>query len=262
MTNGAINEHFHIEHQFTFLKLKLRLIFGSLDIGNWLRQKHLLSVIHNLHLDGKSILDAGCGGGASILYLAKRHLRGSFVGLDYDGRRIMEAELARNILAINNVVFRQEDLLKNLGENKYDLIYCVDVLEHISDDESVIENFFCALKSGGNLLIHSPLLSQRRFFSRFKNWTQADHIRGGYDLQSLVNMLKRHGFVVIYKKYTFGWAGALAWETYEICRCFGRIAQIGCFPALALVAPLDLRLRNQKGNAILILSKKQSNHAD
>lgn len=245
-----------------FLKVKSRFIFGSLDIGNRIRQKHIFSIIRNLRPNGKNILDGGCGSGVFALRVAHRYPDSQLQGLDYDMYHVEQAESDQRVLRIKNVEFRQGDLAQPLGENKYDLIFCVDVLEHISSDETVLGNFFLALKPDGNLLIHVPLLNQRRFFNCFNDWAQDDHVRDGYDEQSLVNMLERQGFVVIDKRYTFGWAGALAWEIHEICRCFGKLARLGAFPVLALLAALDLRLRNQKGNAILMRAMKESHHAD
>jgi len=240
-----------------FLKAKLRLIFGSLDIGNRLRQKQILSLIRHFHPSFKSILDAGCGGGVCALRLAHRYPGSQLVGLDYDIYNVKQAQTDQKVLKIKNVEFRHGDLRTSLGENKYDLIYCIDVLEHINSDEKVLYNFFAALKQNGNLIIHVPLLNQRRVFKCFNDWSQADHVRDGYEKESLVKMLERQGFAVIYRKYTFGWVGALAWELDEIFRGLSSVARVMAFPALALLGGLDLRLRSDWGNGILIFATKE-----
>jgi 2-polyprenyl-3-methyl-5-hydroxy-6-metoxy-1,4-benzoquinol methylase len=57
---------------------------------------------------------------------------------------------------IANVSFAIEDLTNINHQNKFDLIVCVDVMEHIHDDVTVFRNFYDSLKSGGYLLINSP----------------------------------------------------------------------------------------------------------
>jgi len=244
------------------LKIKLRLLLGSLDIGQRIRQKAIFNAFPSLSPHGKLILDAGCGSGASSLHLAHRYPYSQFVGIDSNMNRVEEAKTDQKILGIKNVRFVLADLMDPLGKVEYDIIFCIDVLEHIENDELAIKNLCSVLKLGGSLLIHIPLLNQKRHFGYFENWVQDDHVRNGYDEQHLIELLRSQNLRVVKKIYTFGWAGALAWETHEICRFFGRIAQIGCFPVLALVATLDLRLRNQKGNAILIRAMKESHHAD
>jgi len=237
------------------LKIKLRLLFGSLDIAQRIRQKRLLSHLSRLSPDGKSILDAGCGSGAHALDLAYRYPLSEFVGMDSDMNRVEQAKADQKILGVKNCKFVCTDLTDPLGEGEYDIIYCIDVLEHIEKDELVIKNLCSVLKLGGSLLIHVPLLNQERYFNYFKNWVQDDHVREGYNLRCLIEMLENQNLQVVTKRYTFGRAGAIAWEIYEICRCLGSITRIFVFPFLALLASIDLKVE-QKGNAILIGAKK------
>jgi ubiquinone/menaquinone biosynthesis C-methylase UbiE len=260
---GKVGKQLLLIKSNKFLKEKLRLVFGSLDVGNRLRHACVLSVINQLELKGKRLLDAGCGRGAFTLRVAYKHPENRIVGIDSGLKEIEESEAVRRVLGIKNLSFRNADLTHSLDENEYDLIYCVDALEHIRDDEAVLGNFFNALKPDCNLLLHVPLLNQRRYFSCFDNWQQLDHVRDGYDERSLVNMLKRSGFAVTDKKYNFGWAGSLAWEMDEICRrYFGKIAKLVIFPVLSLLITLDLKLKNRNGNTILISAMRESYRAN
>ena len=49
---------------------------------------------------------------------------------------------------IKNVSFAVEDLTSINHQNKFDLIVCVDVMEHIAEDQKVFKNFYSALKEG------------------------------------------------------------------------------------------------------------------
>lgn len=48
------------------------------------------------------------------------------------------------------------DSLDDLGDNSVDVIYSLNVLEHIEDDQAVIEKFYSKLKTGGRLLLYVP----------------------------------------------------------------------------------------------------------
>lgn len=48
------------------------------------------------------------------------------------------------------------DSLDELNDNSADVIYSLNVLEHIEDDQAVIEKFYNKLKTGGRLLLYVP----------------------------------------------------------------------------------------------------------
>jgi hypothetical protein len=56
------------------------------------------------------------------------------------------------------------------------------------------------------------------------------------------------------KKYTFGWAGELAWEIQNASMLVlnKRLAQLITLPFVLLLSEIEMNSENQKGNGILL----------
>ncbi len=102
---------------------------------------------------GIEVLDIGCGGGFSSEFLAKRGARVS--GIDQSSKSI---DVAKKHAGKNglNIAYRHgkaEQL--PYGENHFDVVVCVDVLEHVSDLGKVVSEAHRVLKMGGLFLFDS-----------------------------------------------------------------------------------------------------------
>jgi len=96
---------------------------------------------------GLKVLDVGCGGGFSCEFLAKK---GSITyGIDSSAKCIEAAQKHRykNSLDINYKVGVAEKL--PYQDNTFDVVICVDVLEHVSDYYQVVSEIYRVLKPGG-----------------------------------------------------------------------------------------------------------------
>lgn len=102
------------------------------------------------------VLDAGCGTGYGAAMLAAAPRVTEVLGLDADARAIRHAE---RYYAGTNTGFRRLDLLDPalslLGT--FDGIACLEVLEHLSEPERLLEALDLALAPGGRLLVSTPL---------------------------------------------------------------------------------------------------------
>lgn len=99
--------------------------------------RHLRRLILDLirPLEFKSVLDAGCGQGALLAEIQSEfpHIRP--YGIDLSGSAIA---LARS--RVYGGEFRTLDLATEFLENKFDLVICSEVLEHIQDDVAAIRH--------------------------------------------------------------------------------------------------------------------------
>ncbi|MGE3877347.1 MAG: bifunctional 2-polyprenyl-6-hydroxyphenol methylase/3-demethylubiquinol 3-O-methyltransferase UbiG, partial [Parvibaculaceae bacterium] len=99
---------------------------------------------------GKRVLDLGCGGGFMAEALARR---GALVtGIDPSPGAIDIAwkHAAESGLAINYAVGTGESL--DLADRSFDIVVCVDVLEHVTDLDRVIAEIGRVLKPDGLFL--------------------------------------------------------------------------------------------------------------
>ncbi|NES76289.1 MULTISPECIES: bifunctional 2-polyprenyl-6-hydroxyphenol methylase/3-demethylubiquinol 3-O-methyltransferase UbiG [Okeania] len=114
------------------------------------------------HWQGLKVLDVGCGGGFSCEFMAKR---GAIIyGIDSSAKCIEVAQKhsGENSLDINYKIGIAESL--PYENNTFDVVICVDVLEHVSDYRQVVSEIYRVLKPGGIFLYDTI---NRNFQSRF-----------------------------------------------------------------------------------------------
>lgn len=104
------------------------------------------------------ILDAGCGSGVVMRYLAERDPTLKLVGIDQSESRIAFAQKVTKETCPNasQISFLKGDLGQlPFGDHHFDRIICRYVLQHIprAHLEKVMKEFFRCLKSGGELWV-------------------------------------------------------------------------------------------------------------
>lgn len=99
------------------------------------------------------VLDAGCGRGRSLKFLAERFRPGRLVGVDADPR--MPGWAAPEIAGLDCAVdLRVADASDTgLPDGSVDLVFCHQTLHHLVDQEAALAEFFRVLRPGGVLLL-------------------------------------------------------------------------------------------------------------
>jgi 2-polyprenyl-3-methyl-5-hydroxy-6-metoxy-1,4-benzoquinol methylase len=131
---------------------------SSRYITSGLRGAHayLLPTLLALSIDlppHSRILDIGCGNGSVALQFVKRGH--SVVGIDLAEAGI---RIARESCPAGRfeVLAADKQLLENLGEEPFDLVYSTEVIEHIYDPRSFLAASFSATKSQGKFICSTP----------------------------------------------------------------------------------------------------------
>lgn len=130
-------------------------------------------LVDKLHiaLNGKRVLDIGCGGGFLAEEFAKRGC--DVTGIDPSAPTITQAEAhAREVgLSIDYRVAPGEAI--PFDDGTFDIAYCCDVLEHVDDLDAVIAETARVLKPGGIYLfdtINRTFLSKLIVIKLFQEW--------------------------------------------------------------------------------------------
>jgi glycosyltransferase involved in cell wall biosynthesis len=154
---------------------------------------------------GRRVLEAGCGiGNLTELLLDRDRL----VASDFDpfyvemiDRRFGHLE---NFWTVPMDLTRAGDY-EQLADEQLDTIICLNVLEHIADDELVLGHFYQTLAPGGHAIILVP--------QNPKLYAPIDRVLGHvrrYTALELRDKLTRAGFEVVHQQ-DFNRLGALGW---------------------------------------------------
>jgi SAM-dependent methyltransferase len=242
-----------------FVKRTFFNLFGSLQINPRIRSARIISEILNLRIPRNSIiLDAGFGHGLGIFALSQYYPNWEIVGYELDSKFFKNAQTIKNRKKIENLTIVQKDLETMDDLNRFDLIYSCDVLEHIHDDVTVLENFKKALKPEGVLLLHLPLRYElcKRVFPSFKNYTTEDHVRDEYVPEEIQQKLDQTGFHVDFIKCGYGLLkGELAFELNNLIRKnkhFLMMSQLLTFPVSIVLGYFEIKYPPTSGNSMII----------
>ena len=101
------------------------------------------------HLNGKRVLDVGCGGG--ILADAMARKGASVLGIDLAAKSLKVAQLHALEAQTPNVSYQEisaEDLALAQPAS-FDVVTCMEMLEHVPDPQSIVAACSALVKPGG-----------------------------------------------------------------------------------------------------------------
>lgn len=139
----------------------------------------------------KKVLDIGCGTCGLTLAMLKRDLDVTSIDTSID-----MIEMAKRFVkskGFNTDKILNKDISSFLEDNKekFDQIVCLDVIEHIEDDEKALYEINLLLKPNGRLILTVPAI-QYLYGEKDK---EIGHYRR-YERKDLVVKLKKAGFTV------------------------------------------------------------------
>jgi 2-polyprenyl-3-methyl-5-hydroxy-6-metoxy-1,4-benzoquinol methylase len=200
--------------------------FGGLHSGIVVKGLYLKMALKTcLKPETKMVLDAGCGPDAPLAALVASRYPFCHVeawDLHLEKESLQKSSQRRNL---TNLSFVEADLMTLKKTAAYDLIYSIDVLEHVPDFEHVMDNLVAALRPNGQILIHVPShdevvmfqASTRRPADVYREArTGDDHVKEGFDLGEVCKVLESRSVEVIDARWTFNRATSLLKELYWI----------------------------------------------
>jgi len=121
--------------------------FKPLHEINPLRLKYIDDIAH---LAGKTVLDVGCGGG--ILSESMAGLGAEVTGIDLGDKALQVAQL--HLLESGKKVEYRKIAVEELALEKpghYDVVTCMEMLEHVPDPASIVRACSQLVKPGGHV---------------------------------------------------------------------------------------------------------------
>ena len=255
--------------KFPFIRIIFYKILDLMFLRSWYVRRELRDLRNQFSDSIVDIYDAGSGFGQYTYFMSTKLKPCNIFSVDVKKDWIDDCRNYFNKKKISNVAFAVEDLTSINHQNKFDLIVCVDVMEHIQEDVTVFRNFYNSLKKGGYLLINSPSIyggsdvhkdEEESFIS--------EHARDGYSKEDLESKLHPIGFSTYKSRYTYGFWGDKAWRLgiknpmilLNISKLFLLILPLYyllTFPFTLIMMNLDFTTESKTGSGINFIAKKE-----
>ena len=136
------------------------------------------------YLDGKKILDMGCGNCTFISFFKIQ--KNMYLGIDVDRLKCADAKKKKYPVLCKNV----EDYCATLNNEKFEVVLAKDILEHCNNPLKVMTRINKNLTADGNLFISVP--SELSLLI----WDDYTHKRG-FSKRALKELLNDSGFEII-----------------------------------------------------------------
>ncbi len=194
--------------------ITLRKLFYKLLDLLLLRTWHIHRELRNWPGFKKSfkMMDAGSGFGQYSFYVAGKNPNCIIEAVDVKEEQIEDCNAFFKQIGYKNVTFKVGDLTKPHATNEYDLVLCVDVMEHILEDVDVFTHFNRSMKSGALLLISTPSDQGGSNADEHGESFIGEHVRDGYPVEEMRLKLKKAGFNKMEILYSYGAPGKIAWK--------------------------------------------------
>ena len=195
-----------------------KIFYGLLDLL-LLRAWHVHKVLRELapELEGlgrpAEVLDAGAGFGQYTYWISRKHPNWNILSIDVKEEQVADCNRFFEHIGGKNVHFQVGDLTTYVNPEKYDLVVCVDVMEHIEPDVQVFKNYYASMKKGGVLIVSTP---SDQGGSDVHGEGEAsfieEHVRDGYNIRDIEDKLRLAGFSRIEARYQYGTPGKISWR--------------------------------------------------
>lgn len=198
---------------FPLLRVIFYKVLDIMFLRSWYVRRELKVIRKKFGEEEIRIYDAGSGYGQYTYFMAKHLDPCKIHSIDVKEEWVKDCIDYFEQAGIKNVSFAVEDLTKISYEKSFDLIVCIDVMEHIADDIKVFGNFYHALKHDGYLLINTPsIFGGSDVHDEEDESFIGEHARIGYSKEDLESKLHPIGFETYKSQYTYGFWGDKAWR--------------------------------------------------
>ena len=107
-------------------------------------------IAKHAQLQGASVLDVGCGGGILTEAMARRGAQVTGIDLSEKALRVAQLHLLESKLSIEYLAVGADELSHSRG-GKYDVVTCMELLEHVPEPASMVAACARLVRPGGQV---------------------------------------------------------------------------------------------------------------
>lgn len=242
-------------------KLKLKRFLyrwvGEIYIGKRAKLAHFRRLLDAIKItDGGKVLEVGSGDGLFSFEAATMLKHCRVIGMELNACEALACEKIARTEGLENLQFQQGILSDFNWTNEFELVFCLDVLEHIKEDLKAAVQIHDALKSNGTVLIHVPSRHYQDVDGSMHTvedelaWKiNPGHVRNGYTEEELTNLLSSAGFKSIEVIPTQRRPIAKAHNYYRMVEKIPPL-RIAVLPLMDFLIRQDLTLNSGHGNTL------------
>lgn len=258
-----------------------RLFYAALDwifLRTWYvhdaLERYLGPLAARTESEAIDVLDAGSGFGQYTYHVVRRYPEVRVSAVDVKTQYLEDCRsFFREVGLDDRVRWLEGDLTSEDPqpfdrEEGYAFILSVDVMEHIEDDQFVLDRFARLLEPGGYLLVNTPSSEGGSDAASTEEAGFIDeHARPGYDPEVLRERLENAGLRRVESRFGYGPVGSAAWRMLirvpisllGRSRWWAPLVALYYLPVLPiglLLNAIDLCRSNETGTGLTVVARK------
>lgn len=199
-----------------FLRKVFYRLLDLLLLRSWHIQRELRKWITERSAAGKpvgAVYDAGAGFGQYTYWLSGLVPKARITAIDVKDEQVADCNAFFQRIGRPQVKFEVGDVTRFQQSNSFDLVVCVDVMEHILEDEAALRCYSTSLKEGGMLIISTPSdQGGSDVHEEGEGSFIEEHVRDGYNIDDIRAKCLRNGFSKVEARYSYGAPGKISWK--------------------------------------------------
>nr|MDQ3100939.1 class I SAM-dependent methyltransferase [Bacteroidota bacterium] len=150
----------------------------------------------------------------------------------------------------------------------FELVVCVDVMEHIVEDEAALRCYSTSLKPEGMLIISTPSdQGGSDVHEEGEGSFIEEHVRDGYNIDDIRQKCLRNGFTRVEALYSYGAPGKISWKlsmkwpllmlnTSRLFFILLPFYYLIAYPIAFVLSILDVRMQHSTGTGLIVKAWK------
>lgn len=215
-----------------------------------------------------AIYDAGAGFGQYSYWLSGLSPRWAITAIDVKEEQVADCNAFFRRIGRPQARFEVGDVTRFQRPDTFELVVCVDVMEHIQEDEAALRCYATSLKDGGMLIISTPSdQGGSDVHDEGEGSFIEEHVRDGYNIDDIRAKCLRNGFSRVEARYSYGAPGKVSWRLsmkwpllmLGASRLFFIVLPfyyLIAYPVAFVLNILDVRMQHPTGTGLIVKAWK------